>query len=467
MNLLDKKLGLLIVVALTFFACEDEVGSLTLNPESNLGIFFVETPLTDNIGQFWAGSAPSSFAGIVQAGSYEDPSFGIVASTAYCDLSIGQATYDTLTINTATLTSLEFYMRIIGASGNFTETDEQVFDLYQLENIIDVNSSYNSGLDLPLANKIGEAKFNLYADSINLTYTGSDTPGDKYDQSRNYIYTINFELTRDFETHFISSLKSAVLNGVAKNSDDIDSVNYYLDELLKGFAIVPASSNSAIIQFNLNDGNTALRAEYDIRDGQGQSVDQQGTFILNGLKSFSNISPNENNSWVNSDFDDLAIVGTPFNTDNDFAYFQAGSNMFISIDLSDFRQMKDTLSSIIFQKAEIIIEDLESTNSKIRTPSSISFFITSLDSLANGSLSNAVENSVLSDLPVNSSFNTDTEQYQAELSLHLQAIVDNQTKFDQIILGINTPSRDLSVSRFVVKKNNIKLRYYYSIPDKN
>ncbi|MTI37994.1 hypothetical protein, partial [Fulvivirga lutimaris] len=261
MNLWDKKLGLFLI-ALTFFGCEEEIGNISLTPENNLGIFFAETSLTDNIGQVWAGAAPSSFSGRVMAGQYTDPIFGDITAKAFCDVSIAQANYDRVSIATSELKSLTMKVRIVDAVGTYSSSDIQNLELYELVNPIDNLENTTSAKTMEFGELIGGAKIELYSDSVNYVYEGSDTPGSRYDANKVYIYEAKFDILGRYKAEFLQSFEEAVIRGAAIDDEDIDSVSYFLDQYIKGFAIVGKDDNNAVITFNLNDANTVMNLEY-------------------------------------------------------------------------------------------------------------------------------------------------------------------------------------------------------------
>jgi hypothetical protein len=464
MNLLDKKLGLLLVAALTLFACEEELSTINLGPENNLGIFFVETSLTDQVSQVWAGSAPSSFNGQLLVGYYQDPEFGDIRSTAFCDISVGQASYSIATINTAEFLSLDFDLRISSATGDFTSNNAQILELYRLSQPVDVTNTFDSSLDLPLEEKIGEAEFILHKDSIDYVYTGTGTPGTSYDASKRYIYKTKFTLTDSYKTSFLGGFKNAIQRGVAVDSADIDSVSYYLDQNLKGVAIVGRDQNNSIIRYNMQDITSRFKLIYTTENSSGIRDSATALFNINPSKSFSKIEPNEITPWTNSVFTaNLPEINKTFKTSDENAYFQSGSNMFITLDLSEFKNFKDTLSNVIIQRAVLVIDKLISPQSNIKTPPSIGVFVSSNDSIANGNFNGGT----LSESPNNGIYDADSNYYSIEIPLYLQTLIDNKATLDQIVLGVSKFVRDNSVNRFIVKKEDIKIRYYYSIPDKN
>uniref|UniRef100_UPI00404B44E4 DUF4270 family protein n=1 Tax=Fulvivirga sp. TaxID=1931237 RepID=UPI00404B44E4 len=479
MNLWDKKLGLFLI-ALTFFGCEEEIGNISLAPENNLGIFFAETSLAENIGQIWTGAASSSFSGRVMAGQYTDPVFGDITAKAYCDVSIAQANYDKATITTSALKSMSMKVRIVDAAGTYNSSEIQNLELYELVNPIENLENSTSSNKLELGELIGGAKIELYKDSINYVYDGTDTPGSRYDANKVYIYEAKFDIIGRYKDEFLQRFEEAVVRGAAVDTEDTDSVSYFLDQYVKGFAIVGKDDNNAVITFNLNDGNSIINLKYTTLDAESQPVDKEATFLLNYLKSFSNVTPNEKVLWTNSLFNKISTTNEIFKLSSETAYFQSGSNMLIDLDLSGFRNFKDTLSeNVIVQRAEVIISDPFGFEPFSQPPSNLGVFLTSLDSIATGNLNILGSATIATETALNMTYNSELKQYSFSIPLYLQALIDNNITYDHLIIDANRvgftsnnakyliPNRDTNLRKLAISKDRVKLRYYYSIPDKN
>ncbi|QSE98607.1 hypothetical protein [Fulvivirga lutea] len=478
MNLWDKKLGLFLIAALTFFACDEEVGQLNITPENNLGIFFAEQSVADDIEQLWVGSSPSSFQGRLFAGHYVDPNFGNIDATGYCDISIGSVRTDPFLISSAEYVDLALNLRIREATGTYTSIDIQKFELFQLAEPINDEEALTSSTVLDLGEKIGDIEFALYPDSINLEIPENVSEEDRllYDANGIYIYTINFSLSEEFKQEFFDAFITSTVDAVEVLSiDSSGAVNdttftinsttraNLLDQKLKGLAIVPSQENTAVIGFDLLDPNTNFDLDYTVENVLGSRIDENGIFVLNSLKSFTNFSPNEDNPWSGGIFDGVSETGELFPSNDDQVYFQAGTNMYFSVDVSEFRDLRDSIPNIIIQRAVLSIENLINPQARIDNPTSLSFLMTNDEELSEGILSNNADGTLLSDLPNLINFNSDSEAYNVEIPLYLQGIVDNENPYDKIIVGLNTLARDLSVRSFVVKKEDIKIKYYYSV----
>lgn len=461
MNLLDKKLGLLMIVALLFFSCEEEIGELSIAPENNLGIFFAEVSLKDRISQVWAGSSPSSFNGVALAGAYRDSIAGEVTSTAYFDYTIASLPFDS-TFETASLESLVLNLRVTNAYGPFDKTDIQIFDLYEIENF-DSDLTFNSSLELDLGEKVGESQFMLYPDSINLPFTaGLDSS--KIDTDGIYRYNIPFTFTRDFESNLFNLFKSEVLRGMPSGVDDIDSTIFYLDKAFKGFALVPRNENTAIIGHNsAGIVNFDFLVNYSVTNTNGNIKKSQARIVPKSV--FNKITPNENQPWVGGKFNELATTDEILDLKNDFVYFQSGTNMFITVDASNLISSDIMNSKSIIQKATLKLSNIQTYSPIKKSDIVFSAIISSKDLVSDEIYSNLIPNGILSDLPRDVTLNADSTSLTLDVPLYLQGLVEDKIIFDKIIFGVNPSISDSNLNGFYIRKEDITLSYYYTLTD--
>lgn len=474
MNLWDKKLGLLILVALSFFACEEEIGLTNITPENNLGIFFAEYPLEGNVNQIWAGSSPSTFSGRALAGVMEDSVFGKITATPYFDYLLTSFNYDTLSIETAEITSAELEIRISTAYGNYLDADLQSFDIYSTDYIQGVDSK-NSASSEPLIEKIGSGSFNIIRDSVTLNTSFYDNDTSLYDESKfdingNYIYNKSFDFTSSFIDALNTKFKAGVNRGKKNinDSNDTDSIYYFVQkELDEGFAIIPNSANTAIAMLNVITSQTYdFIVNYKVTNAVGTEIDQQMSFTLT---AYNNITPNEASPWVGGRFNGLSSINSTMPSSNDYLYYQAGTNMLMEIDLTDFTNLEDTIPNAVIQKAVLSIANPVKFTDVFAFPNSVGVYLTNSENKGSGKLSNTIEANVLKDLPNNAVLDTTSNAYLVELPLYLQSLTDKKISYDKLIIGLDSKLTDQRVgsdegfSAFGVKKEDIKLTYYYSV----
>lgn len=471
MNLLDKRLGLLLITALLLFSCEEEVGELNITPENNLGIFFAQTSLEDKISQVWAGGARSSFNGTMLVGHFEDSVLGQIKATGFGDISVERAIYDTATIRSAKIISLNFNLRINNLIGGLNDSDIQTLGLYKLDEPISEISEISSSSTFAIDSKIGEAQFPIFRDSLNLLFeTGANT--DDYDENGIYKYVVPFSLSEDYKSFFIDSFRDAILRGIPKDAADVDSVSFYLDQNLKGLAILAEGETNVILSFDINSAlNYDFDLVYSVEDVDGSTIERTASFLVNSLKSFNSISPNENDPWSGGVFDDLTIINELLANLGEKVYVNSGTNMLCAIDLADFMSISDTIPNIIITRAVIDIDNVSTLSNDLPLMRVVNVTFSNEDRIADGVLSSIDNGVVLSELPTIVGYDTLNQSLSIEMPLYLQSLVDQDVDFDQIIIGSDLISNDLrfgndaGFSGFTFNKKDVSISYFYTKTD--
>lgn len=468
MNLRARNLGLIIISALTLFSCEEEISTIGLPPENNLGIFFVDIPLGEQTSQIWVDKVNSRATGSILVGRYDDPDLGPIEATNFSEVILNtNVQFDTL-LNNATFDSLVYSLRINDFTGVNFDGQTQTFEVFQLQNPIDLIDEDSASVPFytsssqPLAGKVGEGSFLLYPDSVNLSFSDSDfTLGTKadslfkdkfFDSDSIYIYRHNIKLDNSFGLSFFNQARSGV------NFDDGNE----FAEFFKGLAIQPSTNNSAIVQYGVSNSRMTL---YFTKNGENRFV----SFNVSSSRSYNNIAPNINESWGTG-----ALAGispyVPFDPLSDNLYLQSGTNLLLKLDLSGLREFEDTVGSAVIQSAELRLGTTDA-NAFLETNANISAGLTSLDSLEN-------ENYYIDPLVNNQNtnvltFDEDIPGYKVAIPLFIEDVTSDQVEFDQIIffLGSSNSSVALPTSSEIKKvifiKNDLKLRIYYTTPDKN
>lgn len=468
MNLRARKLGLIILSALTLFSCEEDISTIGLPPENNLGIFFADIPLGDHATQLWVDRVNSRGTGVILAGSYDDPDLGTIEARNFSEVILNTSVkYDTALAN-ATFDSLVYSLRISGFSGINVEGVEQTLELYQLQepiNLIDEDSasvSFYTSSSQALASKVGESNFFLYPDSVGLSFANSEfkllTEADTlfknkfFDSDSIYIYRHNIKLNDAFGQGFFNQARSGV------NFDDVDN----FAEFFKGLAIVPSMNNSAIIEYAV--ANTRMTLYYT-KNGVSRSI----PFTISNTRSYNNISPNINSPWTTGD-----LTGTqpyvPFETSTEELFLQSGTNLLVKLDLSSLRQFEDTAGSAVIQSAKLRL-GTRNIGSFLEPNSRVSMGLTSLDSLEN-------ENYYIDPLVNNQNtnvltFDEEIPGYTVDIPLFAENLTSDNVEYDQVTLFLGNSNNSIAVptsseiKKVIVNKNDLKLRIYYTTPDKN
>lgn len=475
MNLWARKSGLILLSALTFFSCEDDLRTVGLPPENDLGIFFVDVPLGDKVSQVWVDDAYSGSSGTLLAGSYTDQYFGQIEARNFSRLFITQTDPGKNIATNAVLDSMVLTTRIRGVSGENLTASTQVIEVYQLADTVAYSplfKGYTTASSHQLGQKISEDEFILYPDSVELTWkdTGLKLESKEdtlfkekfFDSSEEYIYKRSFRIDPAFTSDLFNKI-------IARDPAFSSDKNF--NDFFNGIGFVSGQNNNAIIHYGAAD--TKMVMYYTETSSAGQKQ-HQIEFNLAQSYSYNNISPNKESGWMNSDFDNLSTLYTPYVTDTDLAYIQSGTNLLLKIDLSGFNEFVDTVGNPVLQRAELVFENLKSVSETTPVPTSLAYYITSLDSLANKNY----EYSFLRDnrgSRMFAGYYKDKKLLNNDITLSLQNLLKEDTYNQLIIAPVNIINSQINpfipnakdLSRLVVSKDDIRLRIYYSIPDLN
>ena len=161
MNLRARTTGLVLVSALLLFSCgNDDLNTIGLPPENNLGIFFVEIPLENRVSQVWVNDISTRNTGTAMAGSYTDPVLGEISAQNFSELLLPSANPGRLLEEDAVLDSLVLEMRIGNAFGVDLTTTTQTIQLYQLQDTIrSFEQAYYNESNQPVGMQLAEESF--------------------------------------------------------------------------------------------------------------------------------------------------------------------------------------------------------------------------------------------------------------------------------------------------------------------
>ncbi|ELR69944.1 hypothetical protein C900_04467 [Fulvivirga imtechensis AK7] len=473
MNLWARKSGLILLSALTLFSCEEELSTVGLPPENDLGIFFVDVPLGDKVSQVWVDNVNSRSTGTVLVGSYTDPYFGNIEARNFSEVNLPKNNPGEDVDGSAVFDSLVLVTRIRGIYGNQVAAGTQRIEIYQLTDTIPlVDATYTTASSQETGQLLSASEFMLHPDSLGLKWedtgrkleTKEDTlyKARYFDSNNEYIYRSNFKIDEAYASEFFNLLK-------AKAKEFSSSKDFAAH--LKGISFAPTTGNSAIITYGGAD--TRLVLYYTETDGSGNKSQETISFPLNTIRSYNQITPNAKSGWNGSDLDDITTFYEPYTIGTDLAYLQNGTNLLLRLDMSGFNEFSDTVENAIVQKAELVFENLKGISKTTPPPSTMVYYMTSLDSLANknyrvGTLINNNRS------PLVIGYDKDNKKFSNDITISLQNLLKEDT-FNQLIMApvtINTSNGSISangsgVNRFVVSKNDIRIRFYYTVPNLN
>lgn len=353
MNLLDKNWpGLLIVVALAIFSCEDanDIG-LGLDPDGvRVNVLYEELPLkATNVR---VDSVRTSNASRFLIGRNSDPIFGTTSSTAYSRLTFLTAletsadinsdledfgqdpfVYDSITIN---LDIKKVHTNDILAP--------QTFDVYQLEDSLFAGVYYLSNFDVPYntAEKQGSFTFNISISEVG--YLEDDST-----------YLLSFKL---------NDTMGQKLMDFAKDTDvSLNQATWYN---YKGIAIVPDPSNTALIGISPND-STSIQVHYHIQDYYEENSIIKDSLYQDSLTMnltlggsgayYSKIETDRSGSLMAAEAGDY----NEFETGDGNVYLQPATGIFPKVDLSTLKAFFDANPTIQVNRMEFAVETEENS----------------------------------------------------------------------------------------------------------
>lgn len=466
MNLLDKNwYGLLILVTLTIFSCEDahDIG-LGLDPEGlSVKVLYTEIPL--EASNVRVDSIRTSNDVRLLIGKNSNPIFGTTTSTAYSRLTFltsipSSSIYDDDLVDYGqdpiVYDSIVFNLDIKKVhSNNILPT--QSFEIHQVEDTLFAGAFYLSDFDIPYnsASSEGSISFNLSESEIG--YLADDST-----------YLLSFRLN--------DSMGEKLMEYVKDESISLNASTWYD---YKGIAIVPDPSNTALIGISPND-STSIKIHYHIQDYYEESgVVKDSLFdsytmdlTLGGSGLYySQISTDRSGSLMMAENGDY----NQFSVNDGNIYLQPASGIFPKVDLTALTDFFNENPNIQVNRMEFAIETQENSQFYSNV-SDLRFMyvdnddgskINSQGIIANQLLTTTIltDNGYLSGTSEVLTTNLDntTLTYQGIPTFFAQ-LVENQTlEVDHAILmptDITTP--DFSIFD---EETGFRIKLYYTLPD--
>ena len=443
MSLLVKRLGPACLLAF-LFSCEDpnEIG-LNLNPDlQNVNVFFTELPL--DVSNLQMDSVNTTVTGRLLMGRIDDPTFGVSTVTAYTQARPGAFTR-------SLLQGAEFDSLVMTLTGTYFYGDgmeqTQTISIHQLtEGIVDTVRYYAFDSRPFNSESIGELSY---------TITGN----------RPDTLTISARMSDAFG----AALFDAALNDSVAFRN---STNF--DEYFKGLAFVPDQGSTMAFAANVEAAGSLMTLFYSDAD---DTVASAISFFFN---AFSGQNFNGTSYFTNITAD---VSGTPlatiteryteFDPVDNKVFSQAGNALYPKIKLDAFRDFVAD-NNVKINRADIVIEAVETFDDGFEPPESLFFFITNeTNNLLPFRAGNRVglraiqaENAqqpfgVGQELVV--PFQEDEErQFEGNVTIYIQlGIVDEFLQDPEDVVLV--PSRFSStLNRFSFDASNVKLRLFYS-----
>lgn len=441
MNLLDKKnpiekgVGLVAILALFLFSCEDpsEIG-LSLNPDDQVEVYFVELPLIASVTL--QDSINTTRTGRLLSGNYIDPNFGQISAKSFTQV-----------------------------RGNFASIEEgATFDSLTLSLSLDyANGTDFSSHKILIHKLLQELKDTIYYSDDSIAIR-PEVIGEKIFKNPSAGDTITMRLDQATgEKLFNDAVSNAFSNQTSFN------------QVFTGLSILGDEGNNGILGINTVSGASRMTLHYHTADDT-LSLDFS---IDNSLPGFNNIQAERTGTPLEL-LDSQKEIGKV----NNMVFLQAGTGVIPKINISPLKEFlqADTNTNIIVNRAELIIEDAQELGEDLSPPASIRLFFT--DSTNNRMVianefgvvqTEDVYNAILrlSDfdlssqlnpfgpaVPLSINFDEEGQNYRSAVTLFVQTLKDRELALEQFL--VFPISNGSSVNQAVFNQENIKLKIHYT-----
>jgi hypothetical protein len=484
MSLWVKRAGQLLLAALFLLACEDEASLLGFrNPKSKFDVRFIEFPVRSSV--IWLDSVRSSnfyFPNEINRlllGTYTDDKLGVVSAgfySQYFPTTVAKIATNS-TLDSAVL-QLAFDLYTYGA----ITLEQQHFEVYELTKQISKGFSayYFNKTTAPIGPPIASGSFIVNPLQFQqYSTTGKDTT-----------ITVRIPLSAAFgQRLFDAALRYA--NATSSQDSLFVKFNAFVKEF-KGIAIKPTAGDK-IVGFNplKFDSRIILHYQTPTIDSLTINIPLAGSSIT----SFNEIKSDRGGSEV-----DVNQYFTDFEPASGLRCVQSGVGLFTKLDFSDFIDFleSDTLPNIAINSAELIISNVESTET-LASPGELYLRLLDPDNRLktfnrqktaqarerDNKILNLYNNSTRTLNPDYSTVNIDSvftvfsetgsylslpysatnNTYRGFFTLFAQELAIEETdkpRFKNFILYPRNGAK--TVNRVLFHKDNIKLRVYYTLP---
>lgn len=333
---------------------------------------------------------------------------------------------------------------------------------------------------------IGSASFQVNPEVFNKTL--DDIRNNPSSLDHNTIDTLEIQLNDDFATR--------LFNFARAQTEDYKNQRRFR-RIFKGLAIRPSSSDSKIVGFNPQIDSTAFTKSriilnYDEIDAStGDKTRKVLEYSLYRLTTstvvfgFSKITANRTGTPLSA----LTSPHVESEVDGN-RYYQAGNPVTTKVTFDKFLEFADTIPNLIFNSVQLSI-DVDDAET-FAPPSKLRFrYLNSSNEYVNfysdrqadfqfptypASMTYDEEGWYIIGQRLNTAtvgnlfdinYNPETRQYTGDLTDFFQTlynIKDNQFRYTDFALAARTPLEGLSVNRTVFKKENIKLKIFYTVP---
>jgi hypothetical protein len=316
MNLLVRKTGLILGLALLLFACEEsgEI-ALKLSPESgDFIISSIEIPVKASVGITEPYLIRDSIYNhsIIAVGKKTDDDFGSIEITGYSDLIFAGSKIKIK--ETAQYTKATISVVTQNFFGDGPIYDTQYLQIYEL--------------DEPQNKRSTSATSYNYKNQLLAELT---------------MDTASLRTTNVFKADLLDEFALKIFNTARQDSIDYDD----LREVVNGLAYVPHVDNNLLFQILTSSANSNINIKYTV-DGKNDSLllyfNRTPTYYVSTDYTGTELASLTNNNIASDNTTDL--------------YLNSANGTFLELDFSALIDLRDSVGPMALNVAELLFEDV-------------------------------------------------------------------------------------------------------------
>jgi hypothetical protein len=397
----------------------------------------------------------------ILAGNYNDPVFGSAQAQAF--MQYRPTTTNTLINSGAIYDSIVLRLRYDFYSYGSQGETPQTYAVHEVLDTLFSDKNYYSNSVV----SISRSPLGTGTAAVNQEFFKSEFD----DTDADSVITLKVKLSNTFGQRLFDAV----------DREDENYTNFDLfKNVFKGLAVLPVNCDK-VTGFNHTDLNSVLTLYYHEGDDK-----KTITYSLSQGVTFSKIIPDRTASEI-SGLDQFYTEYTPASK----AYIQSGTSVITKMDFSKFYEYTDTIPNLVINSAEIVVSGVEQS-SQFYLPKTLSLtllrnnnryktYVEDPENLQtpdpdyvklNGVVVLADELKFLLALDqggvMNMGYNSSGNSYNSFPTLFFQRLFDvKDARYPYIALRASDPQPGKSVTRFVIPKDGVKLKLYYTRPTRS
>jgi hypothetical protein len=444
MNLLIKKVALLLLLAAVFFSCEDpkDIG-LDLQPQNqDFGVFFTDT-ITVVTTTVLVDSVRTSNSPYLLAGRYLDSKLGPIAAKSFFQVRYGSTAYNLG--DAPVFDSLVLFLDYVYEYGN-TGRFQNLY-VHQLQDSIQRKTYYNydeAGYSLNPVGKKEQFAAKLSSDSLsNLTIRLNENLGQNL-----------MGFSGQEESEFLKAFYGLALIGAPDDNGAIIGIN----------PSVSTSNAGTKLRLYYHNGTSTTPVFYD--------------FYLDG-RNYVNIKNETPLAGLQNPYDAISSANT-----NEETFVQAGIGLMTRIEFPYIQKLNEK-GRIAINRTELEILPVEGTQvNSVNFPPILTLYKSGTDKKIPTNSPTLLFDPLIKDFSrannfqqasQKASYNATSKSYAFSISEYINSILNEGSSVKALYLsvpsaelGLSSASYEHSVGRLVIGSNNhpntpIKLKLYYTI----